>query len=133
MPSLLAGSLRKQIAAGFKGKLLRGTIRRDTAGGLDSLGDPVALTTATFTFEGIREDFSAVYKERAGIPYEDVKILMIAGLIKPATAPRKDDYVNLPDPINGNAARWHRVRKVLAIDPATASHQLQCFPCEAPA
>jgi hypothetical protein len=134
MPSILAGSLRKQIASGFKGRLLRGTIRRDTAsGGLNSLGDPAAVTTQTFTFEGIREDFSAIYRERAGIPDEDVKILMIAGLIKPATDPRKDDYVNLPDPFNGNTARWHRVRKVLATDPATASHQLQCFPCGAPA
>jgi hypothetical protein len=46
--SFLAGSLAKQIARGFRGKLLVGTIRRPSPYTLDDFGDSVSSGNTTY-------------------------------------------------------------------------------------
>ncbi len=118
MASLLESSIKAQVASGFKGVLLTGTLRRVGSTTVDTRGNPVDGSASTFPFEGIRESFSAAYAASAGIPITDVKILMIAGLID--TVPRKDDQVLI-------RGQWHKVRAIIERDPADATHVLQCF------
>lgn len=128
MTSLLEGALKAKIARSFKGKLTLGSIRRETATTVDNLGNDVPSTPSTFTFEGIREDFSAYYKANAGIPDTDVSILVLLGSVKPVTTPVSSDKIYLQAPWN----KWYQVRKVLSIDPAGASAKLQAYEIEAP-
>lgn len=128
MVSLLEGTLKARIAAGFKGKLTTGTLRRDTAGAVDSAGDATTPTVTTYTINGIRDSFSASYLAQTGIPITDVRILVLLGSVVPATTPVEDDAIYLNAPWN----RWHQVRRVLEIDPAGASCLLQAFEIPAP-
>lgn len=117
--ALLEGQIRDAIAAGFAGKLLKGTITRTVpGGGLDVNGDPKAPTTQTYQTQGFVESFSAYYRASAGIPDTDVKITLIGGLTD--TVPTKDDRVTF----RGAA---YQIRKVLGIDPAEASYTLQGY------
>lgn len=117
--ALLDGQIRNAIAAGFKGRLLKGALTRTVpGGGLDEHGDPVAPTTLTYPCEGFVESFSAFYRAQAGIPDTDVKILLIAGLID--TVPTKDDRVTF-------RGTTYQIRRVLDIDPAQASYTLQGY------
>lgn len=125
MASLLQQELAKQLAKAFRGKLLKGTLRRELATTVDEFGDPEVGQVQTYEIEGIRESFQASYALLYGIPQTDVKILLILGLIKPATTPRKDDKIYI-------RGQWHQVRKVLDLDPAQASITLQCFEIEDP-
>lgn len=124
MASLFESQIADLIYKGFKGKLLTGTLRRETSSSLDSYGDPASPTVTSYDFEGIREDFDAAYAARAGIPITDVKILIIAGSIE--VQPTKDDKVFIRN-------RWHQVRRIISIDPASATYTLQAFEVEAPA
>jgi len=128
MTSLLVSGLKNKIAAAFKGKLTLGTLRRESFTGLDADGDPTGTTTATYTFEGIRESFTARYKAQAGIPDTDVAILILLGSCKPAVTPTQNDKIYLQAPWNA----WFQVRKVLEIDPAGASARLQAYEIPAP-
>lgn len=123
MASLLESKIRKLIGAGFKGKLLKGTLRRLTSTGLDEKGDETGITTKDYKFEGIRDNFDKRYAQQAGIPETDVRILIIADSI--AVVPRAGDKIEL-------RGAWNEVRRVLAIDPADASYTLQAFEVEAP-
>jgi len=124
MASLLESAIKDKIYAGFKGKLLTGSLRREAvSGGLDDYGDPVATTATTFSFEGIRETFDAAYRKRAQIPDTDVKVLIIAGSL--SVTPKQGDKVLIRDV-------WHEVRRILAIDPANASYTLQAFEIDDP-
>lgn len=117
---LLDGQIAAAIYKGFKGKLLSGTLRRSTPGvGVDDFGDANPGTTTEYPFEGIRESYNAVYRAAAGIPQEDVRFLVIAGSL--ATAPLRGDQVRF------GSGPWHQVREIEAIDPATATYNLQCF------
>jgi len=116
VPSFLP-VLKKQIAKGLKGKLKNGTIRRYTYA-LNAYGDRQPIGSVDYPFQGIREEFDARYKEQAQIPVEDVKILVILGLTK--VTPDRDDKVFIEN-------TWHEVRRVLSIDPAGASAQLQAY------
>jgi hypothetical protein len=114
---LLDGAIKKAIADGFRGKLLSGTLTKIVATGRDaSNGDPTT-TTADYAFQGFREAYSAFFRAQAGIPDDDTKITLIAGLC--GAAPAIGDKIN----INGG---WWQVRKV-AIDPAGATYDCQCF------
>lgn len=125
MASPLDG-LKKAIANGFRGKLKFGTIRRNVPGtGVDEYGDPNPGLVDIFAFQGIREDFEAAWRVRAGIPETDCKFLLIAGLT--GTVPLQGDQIN----ITGEAG-WYQVRKILDIDPADASYQLQCYDIKDP-
>lgn len=128
MTSLLDRALKEKIARGFKGRLTKGTLRRDQSTTTDSDGNPIPGTPLTFTIEGIRENFSLYTKANSGIPETDVPILIILGLVKPETIPVKDDKIFLATPWN----RWHQVRRVLEIDPAGASCRVQAYEIPAP-
>lgn len=117
MSSPLESQIRNAIASGFKGLLLTGTIRRETVGSVTGEGDPVT-TFKDYPFEGIRDHFSAQYAISAGIPITDVRILIIAGLCP--IAPNQDDKVKI-------GGSWYQVRRVMEIDPATASYTLAGF------
>lgn len=125
MASLLQQELAKQIAKAFKGKLLKGTLRREIASTVNEYGDPVTSQVQTFSVEGIRDTFDARYALFYGIPQTDVRIVLIMDLIKPKTTPQQDDKIFI-------RGKWHQVRKILEIDPANASITLQCFEIEAP-
>lgn len=129
MPSVL-DLIAPAIAAGFKGKLSQGTLRRDRGGAVNALGDAAApATVELFPFEGIRDNFNASYAASAGIPLTDVRVMIIAGLIQ--TAPQKDDYIFIR-PVTGGTADWLQVRAILSIDPAVATYTLQCFKIPTP-
>lgn len=128
MTSLLEGALKAQIAKGFKGKLTLGTIRRGTATTVDDAGNDVSGTPTEYACEGIRESFSTYTKAAANIPDTDVSILILLGSVKPATTPVTNDLIYLKAPWN----RWHKVRRVLEIDPAGASAKLQAYEVPAP-
>jgi hypothetical protein len=122
--SQLEGALKKQVAASFKGKLLKGTIRREVPS-LNSLGDPVNGTPITASFEGIRESFSDA-SILAGIPETDVAILVLLGTT--TIVPQQDDLIFIGKPFN----KWHKTRRVMAIDPAGATCRLQAYEVPAP-
>lgn len=125
MASLLPTELANQVATAFKGQLMTGTLRRETPTALDANGDPTATTVTTYSVEGIRDNFRKHFATVNSIPQTDVSILLIMNLIKPATEPLVDDLIFIRD-------QWHKVRRVLEIDPASASILLQCFVCAAP-
>lgn len=118
MASPLEAQIKKAIYQGFRGKLLKGTLRREQPSSVDTLGDEVQGAPATYSFEGIRENFDAAYAAKAGIPVTDVKILIIAGSI--SVEPKQNDKVQI-------RGAWHQVRRILAIDPASASYSLQAY------
>lgn len=122
MASPLESSISQAIAAGFKGLLLTGTIRRETVGSVTEEGDPVT-TFKDYPFEGIRDGFSAVYAVAAGIPVTDARILIIAGLCP--IIPSKDDKVKI-------GGGWYQVRRITEVDPATATYTLAGFAIAAP-
>jgi len=116
MTSFLAGSLANAIATGFNGKLLPGTLRKVTTTGRDSKGDPIT-STADYAVQGLQDNYSAFFRAGAGIPDDDLKILLIARLC--GATPAIGDHIN----INGG---WFQVRKV-AFDPAGATYECQSF------
>lgn len=118
MASLLEGRIAKAVARGFKGKLRKGQIRRVATAGVDDFGDALPAGVQTFPFEGIREDYSASFRAQAGIPEEDFKVLVIAGLA--GVQPSVGDQVFIQK-------RWGEVRKLVDSDPAEATFTLQCF------
>lgn len=116
--------MKKAIAKGFKGKLRTGVIRRMVPGtGVDDFGDPVGEVPATFDFEGIREDFDASWAASAGIPETDVGILVLLG--STTVEPAQGDAVQIE-------GKWHSVRRVIDIDPASATARLQAYEVKAP-
>lgn len=129
MPNVL-DPIAVAITKGFKGKLYTGQLRRDVAGaGVDDHGDPLTSVPETYTFEGIVDDWSQAYKVRAGIPMNDVKVLIIAGLIKPTTDVKRDDKIQMTT--GPDAGRWFQVRE-LTRDPARATFECQSFEIKAP-
>lgn len=118
MASPLEGLIKNAIAKGFKGKLLKGTLNRETGSTVDEFGDVVEGTPQTFVVEGFADKYSEYYKKQAGIPETDFKITLILGNCE--TEPLKDDTIALPG--WGSA----KVRTVM-IDPARASAECQVF------
>ena len=118
MASLLESTIKKQVAAAFKGRLLTGTLRRVGASTTNSYGDPVAGTPATWSFDGIVDMFSAFFVAQAGIPATDVRVLIIAGSL--ATVPQKDDQVKIRD-------TWYQLRRLVERDPAGATYIFSGF------
>lgn len=122
---LLDGDIKKIVASGFKGLLLKGTLRRVTVASLDAYGDPATKTITTYSFEGIRDSFSAQYAAAQGIPVTDARILILAGSLNPVVEPRQDDQINI-------GGQWFQCRRVLAVDPAGATYTLAAFVIKAP-
>lgn len=128
MTSLLVSELKRQVASALAGQLLTGTIRRDVAASLDpETGAPVVGSVDTFAVGSlIRETFDAAWAAQAGVPQTDVAILVVLG--STTTAPQQGDLVHIGAPVD----RWHRVRRVLDIDPAGATARLQAYEVPAP-
>lgn len=123
MPSPLDGQIAKAIHAGFRGKLKKGIVRREAPGtGRDRHGDRNPGVVRRYPFEGIRENYDAAYRERAGIPETDVQILVITRSC--AIEPKQDDQIFIQN-------RWHQVRRVSDSDPAGATITLQAFEIQA--
>lgn len=115
---LLTGDIKKAIANGFRGKLLNGTLTKvNTTGRNPANGDPIT-TSVSYPVQGFRDVYTQFYRAQAGIPDEDVRITLIAGLC--GAEP------NIGDKITMSGAVW-QVRKIGGIDPAGATFDLQCF------
>ena len=79
MVSFLENKLRNAIAAGFKGKLLIGSIKRTVSSSVDEYGDPIPGTPEVFRVEGFVDNYSDIYRAQAGIPETDSKVVIILG------------------------------------------------------
>lgn len=127
MAGLLTGQLAKQIYAGFRGKLLKGTLRRNyaaTSTGLDSRGDPVDTDPQTWPMQGFIDKLSSVFKGREGIPETDSQVNIFAQSLPAGIKPTKDDLALF----NG---QWWQLRAV-DTDPATALWIAAGFQVRAP-
>ncbi len=124
MAGLLTGKIADAIFKGFKGKLLTGELRRETPNDiLDEYGDPTLPTISYFSLEGFVDEFSDMYRVKAGIPDTDLKVNIFAKSA-PTLTPTKDDKVLM----NGV---WYQLRKVRT-DPATALWTCQSFRIDPP-
>jgi hypothetical protein len=116
-------TIRTEIQRGFAGKLRTCTLMRMVSSTQDDLGDDEAPTTQTWQFDGMRDSFNAAFAAAAGIPVTDVRILIIAGSL--AVEPRIDDKVQCE-------GRWFQLRRLVTVDPATATYTYSGFEVPAP-
>lgn len=72
----------------------------------------------TYSFDGFRDTFSAMFAAQAGIPVTDARILIIAGSL--TVTPVKDDQVK----VGGD---WFQLRQLTARDPAGATFEFAGF------
>lgn len=109
--------IRSQIAKGFKGKLFVGVLTRKVNGVPNDHGIP-SVVTEKYRVEGFVDGYSAFYRNQAGIPENDVKIILIAG--NSDIEPVKNDTIKFP--------RYpaYQVRAI-DIDPAYATFECQSF------
>ena len=126
MASLLPSAIASTVANAFRGKLLTGTLRRESVASVNSKGDPVAGSPSLYSVQGIIDNFSALFITLNNVPATDVRVLLIMNLTQPFTEPVQDDLIQFRD-------TWFKVRRVVERDPANASISLQCFKTEAPA
>jgi hypothetical protein len=122
---LLTGQLAKAIYAGFKGKLLSGSLRRVAPGGLDQYGDTVPGTVTTYPCEGFTDKYDDAYRARAGIPETDLIVNIFAQSLPAGIQPTKDDTAQF-------LGTWYQLRAVKT-DPATALWVCQAYEIRAPA
>jgi len=124
MPGILEGKLAKDIFRGFKGLLLKGTLRRETLGTtLDTYGDPTTDSVTNYSVEGFTSSYSDFYRARAGIPETDLKVNIFAES-SPGLTPMKDDLVQFQ-------SVWYQLRSV-SHDPAKALFVCQAYATDAP-
>lgn len=123
MVSPLQSQIKKQIAQGFKGRLLACVLRKEVPGPPDEYGDATPGTVTDYAYEGIRDTFTLQFAEAAGVPVTDAKLLVLMGSIKPATTPGQDDKVKVRD-------EWFQLRRKVAADPAGASETWAGFQIE---
>jgi len=112
---LLEGEIAKRVYAGFKGKLLSGTLRRvspDESGGLDEFGDPSSQSVATWTCQGFLDEYSEFIRAQAGIPDTDLKINIFAASLPSGVRPLQGDQVQF-------RGTWYQLRNA-DTDPAQA-------------
>lgn len=115
MAGLLSGQIADAIFKGFKGKLLKGTLRRrvvDQSVGLDDRGDPIAVEPTDYTCEGFVDEYSEFFRAQTGVPDTDSKVCIFAKSLPAGVRPIKDDLVQF------NSQWWHL--KTVGTDPATA-------------
>lgn len=122
MTGLFGVDIAAALADALDGQVLAGTLRKLVTTGRDpNTGD--AVTTATnYACQGIVETYSALIRIAAGIPAEDVKIMLATGLTE--ATPAIGDKVQL----GGN---WYQIR-VVSFDPARATVECQSFGVAAP-
>lgn len=125
---ILDGQLAKQIYAGFKGRLLRGRLRRIVSpSGLDANGDPVGGKTEIKKLEGFTDNYSD-FSRANGIPETDLKVCIFTSSLPPGYRPLKDDKVGMTQ---AGVERWFQLRRD-ATDPAEALWTCQAFEIPAP-
>jgi hypothetical protein len=128
---LFDGQIASAIYAGFKGKTLvcaLRTTRVASSGGLDALGDPLALSPTTYPCEGFDDAYSDAYKLAAGIPLTDVKVNIFAKSLPDGVRPGKDDIASVT---RAGVVSWFQLRKA-DIDPAGALWVCQAYKIAAP-
>lgn len=127
--SLLSGQIASAIYSGFKGKLLKATLRRAgpaLSGGLDIRGDPIATDPETWDCQGFTDGYSD-YLKANGIPQTDVRVQIFAKSLPAGVKPLKDDKVEIPK----GSGTWFQLRRA-DTDPATALWSCQAFSVKAP-
>jgi len=110
--------MRAKIAAGFKGRLLVGTLTREVSAGLNEYGDPIPGITQSFVVNGFCDSYNEAYRVTAGIPEGDTNVVLILGLCE--VDPLKNDKVTFPN------FPTFQIRKV-KVDPAKAAAECQAF------
>jgi hypothetical protein len=111
----LLDGLAASIYAGFKGKLIKGQLRRLVAAessGLDEFGDPLAPVPVLYDLEGFTDAYSDFFRATSGIPDTDLKVNIFGASC--AVSPLKDDQVVFTF---AGETTWYQLRKV-ATDPA---------------
>lgn len=115
MAGLLDGQIADAIYAGFKGKLLKGKLRRravDETEGLDGLGDPKHIVETDYTCQGFVDNYSEFFRTSFGVPDTDLKVSIFAKSLPAGVRPTKDDLVQFQ-------SIWYQL-KTITTDPATA-------------
>lgn len=113
----LLDQIAKEVYAGFKGKLLKGTLRRvavASSGGLNGLGDPADTETTEWPCQGFVDSYSDRFRLEAGIPDTDSKVCIFARSLPAGVRPEKDDIVEIP------AGTSYQLGSPIMTDPATA-------------
>ncbi len=133
---ILDFEIRQAIWDGFKGRLLKGILRRytlPTSTGLDDKGDPIDTSDFTeYVIEGFRDEFSRYTKAQAGIPDTDFKISIFGGS-QPDLTPKSGDLVRLDR--KGTSPLWSRLngeKGGIMIDPAGALWECRASEIEGP-
>lgn len=125
MVSPLEAQIKKQVASAFKGRLLKGVIRRVGTSSINEYGDLVPGAATTFLFEGIRDTFTLEFAQAAGVLVTDAKILVLLGSVQPVTELVPDDQIRL-------RSEWFQLRKKVEADPAGATQAWAGFEIEDP-
>lgn len=108
--------IRTDLFAGFKGKLLKGTLKRvalDPAAGLDRFGDPQDKTTTTWDCEGFVDNSSKAFRGQDGVPKHFVKVCIFGASLPSGVHPGLDDIVQF-------GGEWYQIMSPAETDPATA-------------
>jgi len=114
----LLDQIAKDLYAGFKNKLLKGTLKRvaaDDAAGLDTLGDPRDTATTEWPCQGFVDSYSDKFRPKDGVPSTDAKVCIFAKSLPAGVRPEKDDVVAMP---TGGAS--YQLGDDIKTDPATA-------------
>ena len=126
---LLDGYIAAAIYAGFKGRLLKGTLRRNVpSGNLDDYGDATATSPSTWTTEGFTELYSDFFRAQARIPETDLKVNIFAKSLTSGVRPRKDDLASFTQ---AGVVTWYQLRNA-TVDPAGALWTCRAFVVPAP-
>lgn len=120
-------TIRNEIGKGFKGKLSKGHLLRRTAEVIDLHGDQQSSGDELYSFEGFIDGFSAYFRATAGIPVEDVQVVIIATSM--ATEPTADDRVQMTT--GPHKDKWFQLRGADS-DPAKATWTCRAFPIADP-
>lgn len=118
LASFLETLVRNEIAKGFKGKLLVGTLSRPSGTLVNEHGDTVQGDPDEYRVEGFIDSYTTYYRKQAGIPEGDSKVVLILGNCD--VDPKKDDVVSFP-----NRPKM-KIRDV-ELDPALAHAECQSF------
>jgi len=111
----LEGQIAKAIYAGFKGRLLKGQLRRDapTSTTGDEFGDrptaPVVFKCQGFT-DGAREIF-----HDSTLPLGEIAVCILGASLK--TTPTANDKVSFR---KKGVTTWYQLRAPIEVDPADA-------------
>lgn len=132
---LLDSGLDRSLYASFKGKLLRGVIRRAVISPdaeLDDDGDPAVVSPIDTPIEGFPEAYSRNTMATAGIPSTDLKLNIFAASM-PGVSPQVHQQVRLDRRAGVNVtSQWYEIRGPIAIDPANVLWVCQSFEIPAP-